>query len=120
MVAKFIEAIRIGQSNPVPPNAAQQRPIAPKAVAPVAGIYASVGGGHWIKENIDRGSMFLLEDGSLWEVDRLDRLNCSLWMRLTSITVVETKDGLNGFDYMLVDRSGGQAVHAKLLGKKDP
>jgi len=118
MIAKFIEAIRMGQANPVQPNAAQQRPVAPNAVAPGAGIYAGVGGGHWIKENIDRGSMFLLEDGSLWEVARLDRLNGSLWLRMSTITVVEAKDGVLGFNYLLVNTNDGETVHAKYLGKK--
>ena len=108
----------MGQTNPNQPNAAQQKPVAPNAVAPVAGIYAGVGGGHWIKENIDRGSMFLLEDGSLWEVARLDRLNGSLWLRMSSITVVEAKDGALGFNYLLVNTNDGETVHAKLIGKK--
>lgn len=118
MITKLIDAIRMGQTKPVQPNAAPQRPVAPQAVAPVAGIYAGVGRGHWIKENIDRGSMFLLEDGSLWEVDRLDRLNGSLWLGMSSITVAEAKDGVAGFNYLLVNTDDGDSVHAKFMGKK--
>ena len=120
VLAKLIEAFRAGQTKPLEPSAAKQGAVAPNVVPPGAGVYAGVGGGHWVKENIDRGSVFLLEDGSLWEVERLDRLNSRLWLRLTSVTVVETKDGMNGFNYMLVNTNGGEAIHAKLLGKTQP
>ena len=60
----------------------------------------------------------MLEDGSLWEVARLDRLNGSLWLRMSTITVVEATDGVGGFNYLLVNTNDGESVHTKLIGKK--
>ena len=81
-------------------------------------VHPGIGGGHWIKENIDRGRLILLEDGSLWEVDRLERLDASLWLRTSSVHVAESSDGSPGFDYLLVNTDDREAVHAKYMGRQ--
>ena len=62
--------------------------------------------------------MFILEDGSLWQVDRLERLDASLWLKITNISVVEATDGALGYDYLLINTDDDEKVHAKYLGKK--
>jgi hypothetical protein len=37
---------------------------------------------------------------------------------MSTITVVEAKDGVLGFNYLLVNTDDGESVHAKLIGKK--
>ena len=38
-----------------------------------AGSYTGVGSGHWIQKNVDSGSMIILEDGSIWKIDPIDK-----------------------------------------------
>ena len=73
--------------------------------------------GHWIKENVDRGKMIILDDGSVWEVDRFERLDSSLWLKMSSITIVESSNGSPGFNYMLINTDDGEKVHARPISK---
>lgn len=109
LLTKMIESYKLGAAK------AQQ---AAKAVAPRAGLYAGTGAGHWVKENIDRGHMFLLDDGSLWEVDRFEKLDAMLWLKMSNITVVESNDGMPGYNYLLINTDDGEKVHAKYIGRK--
>ena len=66
--------------------------------------------GHWIKSKSDDGAIITLEDGSVWQVDPLDRIDASLWLPITDITVVESDDG-----YLLVNTDDGEKARAELL-----
>ena len=91
----------------------------PKPVpAPALAGRSYSGSGYWIKENIERGSMIILNDGSVWQVDRMDKLDASLWMKLSNITIAESSDGMPGYNYLLINSDDKQAVHAKLIGKR--
>jgi len=70
---------------------------------------------HWVKKNYERGKMIELEDGTLWEVYGLDRLNCSLWLPLTDIVIIENSSNPQ-YPYKLVGE--GEVVQVKLVGKK--
>ena len=59
--------------------------------------------------------MIELEDGTLWEVYGLDRLNCSLWLPLTDIVIIENSSNPQ-YPYKLVGE--GEVVQVKLVGKK--
>lgn len=92
-----------------------------KGAGPIKGeakVYAGVGGGHWIKENIDRGSFILLEDRSLWQIDPLDKIDATLWLKISNITVVESSKGSPGYDYLLINTDDGEKAHAKYMGKQ--
>ncbi len=82
------------------------------------GTYAGIGSGHWIQKNIDSGAFILLEDDSLWEVDPLDRIDSSLWLPISEITVIESSGGSPGYDYLLINTDDGEKVHAKFIGNK--
>tara|TARA_Y100001954_G_scaffold100286_1_gene109257 strand:- start:119 stop:673 length:555 start_codon:yes stop_codon:yes gene_type:complete len=99
---------------------AQQKPVAvrPKGAAvPAGGIYANVGGNHWIKKNIDRGTYIVLEDGSTWKVSLVDKIDASLWLPISNIIVVRTNNGLPGYDYDLINKDDGEKVNVKYMGK---
>lgn len=83
-----------------------------------ASSYTNLESGHWIKQNIDRGTFIILEDGSLWELDRLERLNASLWLKLSNIKVVRSTRGSLDFNYLLINTDDGEAAHAKYIGKR--
>jgi len=98
----------------------QRRREAESAVpdARAAKVYAGVGGGHWIKQNIDGGSFIVLEDRSLWQIDRFDKIYARLWLAITSITVTESNRGSLGYDYLLINTDDGETAHAKYIGKE--
>lgn len=82
------------------------------------GIYTGVGSGHWIQDNVESGSMIILEDGSIWEIDTIDKIDAMLWLPLSNITVVESNSGSPGFDYLLINTDDGEKAHAKYIGSK--
>ena len=47
--------------------------------------------GHWIDSVTDDGRIVILEDGSIWEVDSLDRIDSSLWLPTTEIVACDDK-----------------------------
>lgn len=82
------------------------------------GVYAGVGGGHWIKQNIDSGSFIVLEDGSLWKIDPLERIDAMLWLPISEITVTESSRGSPGHDYLLINTDDGETAHGKYMGQQ--
>ena len=60
------------------------------------GAYAGGGGGHWVQKNVDSGTYMILEDGSLWQIDPIDKIDAMLWLPISEITVVESTSGSPG------------------------
>ncbi len=112
----FAKAKELGYEppTPVPP---ERNPVG-ESPTPIRRVYAGTGEGHWIKKNIGRGEFIVLEDGSLWEIDRLERIDASLWLRTSDITVVESDRGSPGYDYLLINTDDGEKAHAKYMGKR--
>src|SRR5262249_52405441 len=75
-------------------------------------VYAGVGGGHWVKSKTDDGEIVTLEDGSVWLIDVLDRIDTALWLPITDITVVETTGG-----YLLINTDDGEKASASLVSQ---
>lgn len=63
--------------------------------------------GHWIKFKSSDGSVIVLEDNSIWEIDLIGRVDSVLWLPIENIIVC---DGL------LINSDTGDRVHAILLG----
>lgn len=83
-----------------------------------SGQYSGGSSGHWIQENVDRGSMMILEDGSIWKIDPMDKIDAMLWLPISNITIVTSDDGKPGYDYLLINTDDGEKAHAKYLGSK--
>lgn len=75
--------------------------------------YFNTGGGHWISKNIDSGKIIKLEDGSLWEISPIDKIHSMLWLPISNITVVESKNPL--YPYLLINTDDGEKVEAMLV-----
>lgn len=82
------------------------------------GQYPGGTSGHWIQENIDSGTMIILEDGSIWKIDPLDKIEAALWLPISNITIVTSNNGSPGYDYLLINTNDGEKAHAKYLGNK--
>ena len=74
------------------------------------GLYVSPGEGHWVQSKTDDGSIVILEDGSVWQIDPVDQIDTALWLPMTDITVVEVVGG-----YLLINTDDGEKAHARLL-----
>ncbi len=80
----------------------------------VRGIeYPGVGQAHGVKANIDRGEVIVLDDGSIWRVSPLSRLDASLWMRFDEVTVIENAGGL--YPYRLINTSQKESAEASCV-----
>ena len=82
------------------------------------GQYSGGSSGHWIQENIESGSMMILEDGSIWKIDPLDKIDAMLWLPISNITIITSNSGSLGYDYLLINTDDGEKAHAKYLGSK--
>jgi hypothetical protein len=81
------------------------------ALSPKAAAYAGIGQKHWVKSKADGGAFIQLEDGSLWEVSPIDKINTMLWLPLDDVVVVQSKNPL--YPYKLVGER--DAAEAKLV-----
>jgi len=80
--------------------------------------YVGSGGGHWIKSKADNGGIIILEDGSMWEINSLDRIDTSLWLPITNITVIKASSPIGDYKYTLINTEDGEKALAKFLGKQ--
>lgn len=78
-------------------------------------VYLGVGAGHWIQKVIDRGEYIKLEDGSLWAISTLDRIDTCIWLPIDDITVIENDSGL--YPYKLVNTDRGETAEAVCLSR---
>lgn len=70
---------------------------------------------HWIQKVIDNGKFILLEDNSLWEVSSIDIIYSSLWLPISNIIIVESKNP--EYPYILINTDDSEKVEVKLIKK---
>ena len=70
---------------------------------------------HWIKEVSDGGGVVILEDGSIWGIESIDKIDSALWLAADDVVVVKNDDEPN-YPYLLVNTSESETVHARYLG----
>lgn len=87
--------------------------------APSAGPsgYAGVGTGHWVKKVSSAGRTVELEDGSVWEINAIDRIYTALWLPVSNIAVVTAKTPIGDYKYTLINKDDGETASARYLGK---
>jgi hypothetical protein len=79
--------------------------------------YAGIGSGHWVKKASNGGRLVELEDGSLWEINAIDRTHTVLWLPVSNITVITAKAAIGDYNYTLINKDNGEAALAKFLGR---
>ncbi|MCK4329072.1 hypothetical protein KAX02_04450 [candidate division WOR-3 bacterium] len=77
--------------------------------------YWGVGNTHWVSEKIDRGDFIQLEDGSLWEISPIDRINTMLWLSFEDIVVIESNNP--HYPYKLINTDSEDTAEAKLISQ---
>ncbi len=80
--------------------------------------YAGSSGGHWIKSRANGGAMITLEDGSIWEINPLDRIDAALWLPISNVTILTASSPIGDYKYMLVNTDDGETALAKYLGRQ--
>ena len=81
----------------------------------ITGIYGDEDSDHYLEANYSGGSMIVLEDGSMWEIDKIDQMLSKSWKFRDEITVSSSG---GEYDYLLSNNEDGRRVHAKFLGKR--
>lgn len=81
------------------------------------GAYTGFGLRHWIRSVEGGGGIVVLEDGSRWEVNPIDRIDTMLWLPITDIEVVQASPPIGSYTYMLINIDDDEAVHVKYLGR---
>ncbi|URL59649.1 hypothetical protein IM816_06000 [Luteibacter flocculans] len=47
--------------------------------------------GYWVQSVADDGGIIVLNDGTIWEVSSIDKINSALWLPMTEIVVCDDK-----------------------------
>jgi hypothetical protein len=97
------------QSTPILNSKRVEQSISPAGVRTSA-VRSS---GHWISGIDSEGAMIMLEDRTIWEVSPVDRINSSLWLRTSSITITEGNNPK--YPYKLINTNDRETVDAKPL-----
>lgn len=53
--------------------------------------HASCDDGHWVQSVSSSGEIVILEDGSVWKIGALDRIDTALWLPTTDIIACDDK-----------------------------
>jgi hypothetical protein len=100
------------------PNQPAARSVPPLFAPPALGQqYLVTGTGHWVKAKLDGGHYITLEDGSLWAISPMDRINTMLWLPVERITVLANPDSLQ-YPYRLINTDSKSTAEAKYVGKE--
>jgi hypothetical protein len=86
--------------------------------APVVSPYAGGSTGHWIKSKASNGAIITLEDGSVWEIQSLDRIETASWLPISNVTIFRNSAGIGDYKYVLVNTDDGAKAAAKYLGRR--
>lgn len=90
------------------------RPLSSRTIA-LTHSYSNVGNATWITEVMAGGEVIKLQDGSLWQVAPMDRIDSSLWLPTTNITVIQGDDP--SYPYKLINTEDSETVEARLLSQ---
>lgn len=90
----------------------------PRASTPIAAPRVAVpvaGGGHWVDSVTGDGEVVVLEDGSIWLVDAVDRIDTSVWVMTDDVVVVELRAPGR---CLLINTSSRDKVYATMIGTR--
>lgn len=91
----------------------------PSAISrPTGSTYLGSSGGHWIKSKADNGTIVVLEDGSMWRINSLDRIYTALWLPISNVAVLRADSAVGEYKYALVNTDDGEKALAKYLGRQ--
>jgi|SRR5579862_7437952 len=102
----------VAQHDPTP----IQRPPQSRPSSAPRRVYLDVGSEHWISKVIGDGEYVKLEDGSLWEISSVDRINSMLWLPVETVHVVTSSSSLSG--YKIVNTDAGDSADATFVGMR--
>jgi hypothetical protein len=74
------------------------------------------GSGHSVDEVCGDGSIVLLDDGSIWLIEDTDRVDTSLWLSTTDITVSRNPRPIGDYKFILNNTEDHEKASAKYLG----
>jgi hypothetical protein len=81
-------------------------------------IYTGGSRGHWIKSKTDGGEIVTLEDGSIWQINPVDRIDTMLWLPITDIVILKADSPIGDYSYVLFSKDDREKVLAKYLGNE--
>jgi len=90
----------------------EETPLPPKRHSQ---IYLGANSKHWISKKIDGGEFIKLEDGSLWKISLIDKINTMLWLPIEDVVVTESENPL--YPYKLINTDSGNTADAELISK---
>jgi len=86
---------------------------------PKAGAgYVGIGGQRFIQTIIGNGEFVVLEDNSIWQIEPIDSVISCIWLPTSRIRVIESSEGLAGYDYQIINIDDREKAHARYIGQR--
>jgi len=82
------------------------------------GWHAGIDGDHWIQSTANDGGIIILEDGSMWGISPMDRIETMLWLPNSTITILKANKAFGEYTYSLVNSDDKEKALAKYLGRQ--
>jgi len=73
------------------------------------------GGNHWIKSVVERGQKIQLEDGTVWQINPLNKVDAILWLATERITIVDSGNAF--YPHKLINTSSKSTAEAMLISR---
>ena len=80
--------------------------------------YRNTGRAHWIQAASESGERITLEDGSLWEISALNRVNTAAWTIDSEVAVIQARVANADYRYELIKTDDGGKALARFLGMR--
>ncbi len=84
-----------------------------QSVPRARGTCLQTGSGHWVSKTIEGGKYVELEDGSLWEISALDRINSMLWLVTENIAIVASQNPI--YPCRMINKDSEDTAEAKRI-----
>lgn len=78
-------------------------------------LYSGIRQEHWLRDKRDDGGIVILDDESMWEIEPSDRFTTVRWLRISTITVEQTRK--EAYAYLLMNTMEGETARANYLGQ---
>jgi hypothetical protein len=71
---------------------------------------------HWISDKSEHGALIVLEDGTVWAVDPVDRVKTSIWLTVDHVALVKSPSTPK-YPVLMIDEREEERVHVKYIGE---
>lgn len=82
----------------------------------ITGMYSDGGSEHRLEGSHTDGSTIILDNGTIWDIDPMDKMTAEFW-DFNAVITISSSNGKK-YDYVLSNSNDGKKVHANFIGQR--